>query len=76
MPKVPELTSLQYLRNDMVDFDFWYVYIPPHHENDPLHLFDGVLENNCLGYFEKCTGKCVCEKCVSFYILQIKAHSL
>ena len=49
----------------MLDFDFWYVYIPPHHENDPLHLFDGVLENNCLGYFEKCTGKCVCVKNVS-----------
>ena len=39
MPKVPKITSLHYLRNDMVDYlDFWYVYRPQSHGNNLLRM--------------------------------------
>ena len=38
MPKIPKITSLQYLTNDMVDYlDFSYVHRVPNHESNPLH---------------------------------------
>ena len=38
LPKIPKITSLQYLTNDMLDYlDFRYVPRPPNHENNSLH---------------------------------------
>ena len=38
MPKIPKITRLQYLTNDMLDYlDFRYVHRPPIHESNPLH---------------------------------------
>ena len=38
MPKVPKITSLQYLRNDTIDYlDFWNVHRPLSHANYLLH---------------------------------------
>ena len=38
MPKLPKITSLQYLMNDVLDYpDFRYVHGPPSHESNPLH---------------------------------------
>ena len=37
MPKIPKITSLQYLTNDMLDYlDFRYVHRPPNHESNPF----------------------------------------
>ena len=37
LPKIPKITSLQYLTNDMLDYlDFRYVHRPPNHESNPL----------------------------------------
>ena len=38
LPKIPKITSLQYLTNDMLDYlDFSYVHRPPNYESNPLH---------------------------------------
>ena len=38
MPKIPKITSLQYLTDDMLDYlDFSYVHRPPNHASNPLH---------------------------------------
>ena len=37
LPKIPKITSLQYLINDMLDYlDFRYAHRPPNHESNPL----------------------------------------
>ena len=37
LPKIPKITSLQYLTNDMLDYlDFRYVHRPPNHQSNPL----------------------------------------
>ena len=37
LPKIPKITSLQYLAIDMLDYlDFRYVHRPPNHESNPL----------------------------------------
>ena len=39
IPKLPKITSLQYLKNDMIDYlVFRYVHRPPNHESNSLHL--------------------------------------
>ena len=38
LPKIPKITSLQYLTNDMLDYlDCRYVHRPPNHESNQLH---------------------------------------
>ena len=38
LPKIPKITSLQYLANDMLDYlDCRYVHRPPNHESNQLH---------------------------------------
>ena len=38
MPKIPEITSLQYFTNDILNYlDFKYVHRSPNHESNPLH---------------------------------------
>ena len=38
LPKIPKITSLQYLTNGMLDYlDFRHVHRPANHESNPLH---------------------------------------
>ena len=48
MRKIPKITSLQYLTNDMLDYlDFRYVLRPPNHESNPLHKCQSkIIANN------------------------------
>ena len=37
LPKIPKITSVQYLTGDMLDYlDIRYVHRPPNHERNPL----------------------------------------
>ena len=48
LSKIPKITSLPYLTNDMLDYlDFRYVHRPPNHESNPLHkLQSKTIEND------------------------------
>ena len=38
LPKIPKITSLQYLTNDMLDYlDSRFVHGPPNHESNPIY---------------------------------------
>ena len=59
LPKIPKITSLQYLTNDMLDYlDFRYVLRPPNHESNPLH---------------KCQSKIIAND--NFYLKQKKVEA-
>ena len=54
MPKVLKIISLQYLRNDMVDYlDFWYVYRPPSCGNNLLHMSVNQRLLQMINFFSK-----------------------
>ena len=39
MPKVPTIKSLQYFRNEMLDYpDFWFGHKPPSYRNNFFHM--------------------------------------
>ena len=50
LSKIPKITSLQYLTNDMLYYlDFRYVYRPPNQESNPLHKHQSktIANDNC-----------------------------
>ena len=54
LPKIPKITSLQYLTNDMLDYlDFRYVHRPPNHESNPLLKCQSKTISNDSFYLEK-----------------------
>ena len=54
LPKIPKITNLQYLTNDMLDYlEFRYVHRPPNHENNSLHECQSKTFANDNFYLEK-----------------------
>ena len=54
LPKIPKITSLQYLTNGMLDdLDFSYVHGPPNHESNPLHKCQSKTIANDNFYLKK-----------------------
>ena len=54
LPKIPKITSLQYLTNYMLDYlDFRYVHRPPNHENNSLHKCQSKTIANDHFYLKK-----------------------
>ena len=54
LPKIPKVTGLQYLTNDMLDYlDFRYVHRPPNHESNPLHKCQSKTIANDSFYLKK-----------------------
>ena len=54
LPKIPKITSLQYLTNDMLDYlDCRYVHRPPNHESNPLHKCQSRTIANDNSYLKK-----------------------
>ena len=54
MPKIPKITSLQYLTNDMLGYlDFRYVHQTSNHEGNPLHKCQSETIANDNFYFKK-----------------------
>ena len=58
LPKIPKITSLQYLTNGMLDdLDFRYIYGPPKHESNPLHKYQSKTIANDNFYLKKKEGR-------------------
>ena len=58
LSKIPKITSLPYLTNDMLDYlDFRYVHRPPNHESNPLHKCHSKTTANDNFYFKKKEGR-------------------
>ena len=58
LPKIPKITSLQYLTNDMLDYlDCRYVHRPPNHESNKLHKFQSKTIANINFYLKKKESK-------------------
>ena len=54
MHKIPQITSLQYLKNDILDYlDFRYVHRPPNDESVPLGKFRSKIIANDNFYLKK-----------------------
>ena len=54
LPKIPKISSLQYLTNDMLDYlDFRCVHRPPNRESNPLHKCQSKTIANYNFYFLK-----------------------
>ena len=54
LPKIPKITSLQYLTNDMLDYlDCRYVHRPPNHESNQLHKCQSKTIANDNFYLKK-----------------------
>ena len=54
LPKIPKITSLQYLTNDMLDYlDCRYVHRPPNHESNQLHKCQSKTIANNNFYLKK-----------------------
>ena len=54
LPKIPRITSFQYLTNDMLDYlDFRYVHRPPNHKSNPLHKCQSKAIANDNFYLKK-----------------------
>ena len=54
LPKIPKITSWQYLRNDMLNYlDFGDVHRPPNLENNSLHKCQSKTVTNDNFYLKK-----------------------
>ena len=54
LPKIPKITSLQYLTNGMLDYlDCSYVHRPPNRESNRLHKFQSKTIANENLYLRK-----------------------
>ena len=54
LPKIPKITSLQYLANDILDYlDCRYVHRPPNHDSNQLHKCQSKTIANDNFYLKK-----------------------
>ena len=54
MPKLPKITGLKYLTNDMLDYlDFRHVHGPANRESNPLHKCKSKTIENDSFYMKK-----------------------